>query len=246
MAACGRAVSVIDCESSCVTKGTIMNIVAINGSPHGAKGTTGLMLSEAARSAQAAGAEVTTLVVSDCQVNPCRACDVCHRTGTCPIDDDFGRFKDALLAADGIILASPNYLSSVSAQLKAVMDRCCGPLHCNALRGKYAAAVVTSGGGGQEQVEEYILGFLRNMGCWTVGGAGATAAALAAAATRPAALEAAARLGAELTQAISSRATYPEQEAQRSAFAQRMKQLVMARSDEWTYEADYWQSQEPS
>lgn len=219
-----------------------MNIVAINGSPHGAKGTTGLLLSEAATSARAAGAAVTTLVVSDYQVNPCRACDVCHRTGTCSINDDFHRFKDALLAADGIILASPNYLSSVSAQLKAVMDRCCGLLHCQALRGKHSAAVVSSGGGGHEQVQEYILGFLRNMGSWTVGEAGATAATLADPATRPAALAAAAELGAELVRAISSGATCPEQQAQQSAFAQRMKQLVRARGDDWTYEADYWRS----
>ena len=77
------------------------------------------MLSEVTRSAHGAGAEVTTLVVSDYQVDPCRACDVCHRTGTCAIKDDSTRFKEALLAADEIILASPNYLSSVSAQLKA-------------------------------------------------------------------------------------------------------------------------------
>jgi len=225
-------------------KGKTMNILAINGSPHGATGTTGLLLSEATKSAQATGAKVTTMVVSDYQVNPCRACDVCHRTGTCAIKDDFHLFKDAFLAADGIILASPNYLSSVSAQLKAVMDRCCGLLHCHALRGKYSAAIVTSGGGGEEQVQEYIMGFMRNMGSWTVGGSGATAATLANPATRPAALQAAAKLGAELVQTISSDTTYPEQQAQQSAFAQRMKQLVNLRKDEWSYEADYWQSQD--
>ncbi|HUU22835.1 MAG TPA: flavodoxin family protein [Phycisphaerae bacterium] len=223
-----------------------MDIVAINGSPHGPKGTTGSLLSEAAKAAEAAGATVATLVVSDYQVNPCRACDVCHRTGSCPIDDDFHRFKDALLAADGIILASPNYLSSVSAQLKAVMDRCCGLLHCQVLRDKHAAAIVTSGGGGEEQVQEYVLGFLRNMGCWTVGAAGAPAGMLADPATRPAALQAAAKLGADLVEAISAGATYPEQQAQRSAFAQRMRQLVIARGDEWTYEADYWRSRNGS
>jgi hypothetical protein len=93
-------------------------------------------------------------------------------------------------------------------------------------------------------VQEYVLGFLRNMGTWTVGGAGATAATLAKAATRPAALQAAAKLGAELVQAISSGTTYPQQQAQQSASAQRMKQLVSARSDEWTYEADYWRSRD--
>jgi multimeric flavodoxin WrbA len=225
-----------------VKKGKTMNIVAINGSPHGAKGTTGLLLAETTKAAEAAGANVATLVVSDYQVNPCRACDMCHKTGTCAIHDDFARFREPLLSADGIILASPNYLSSVSAQLKAVMDRCCGLLHCQALRGKYSAAIVTSGGGGQDQVQEYMLGFLRNMGSWTVGGAGVDAAALANQTTRPAALQAGAKLGTELALAISSGATYPEQKAQQSAFAQRMKQLVTSRSDEWIYEADYWRS----
>jgi hypothetical protein len=83
---------------------------------------------------------------------------------------------------------------------------------------------------------------MRNMGCCTVGGAGATAATLADPATRPAALGAAAKPGAELVRAISSGTTYPEQQAQRSASAERMKQLVSARSHEWTYEADYWRS----
>ena len=209
-----------------------MNILAINGSPHGAKGTTGLLLSEATKAARAAGAKVTTLVVSDYEVKPCRACDGCHKTGACPIRDDFPRFKEGLLAADGII----------SAQLKALMDRCCGLLHCLALRDKYSAAVVTSGGGGEEEVLEYILSFLRIMGSWTVGGAGAAAMTLSSSATRPAALQTAGKLGADLVQAILSGTTYPEQQAQQSAFAQRMKQLVSSHSDEWTYEADYWRS----
>jgi hypothetical protein len=91
-------------------------------------------------------------------------------------------------------------------------------------------------------VQEYILGFLRSMGSWTVGSAGATAATLSNPATRPAALQAAAKLGAELVRAVSSGTTYPEQQAQQSAFAQRMKQVVSARGDEWPYEANYWRS----
>ncbi len=59
------------------------------------------------------------------------------------------------------------------------------------------------------------------MGSWTVGGAGTAAATLANPTTRPAPLQAAEKLGAKLLRAISSGTTYPEQQAQQSAFAQR-------------------------
>jgi len=219
-----------------------MNVVAINGSPHGMKGTTGLLLSAVIKSARAAGATVTTLLLADYNVGPCRACDACHKAGACPIKDDFARFRAPMVAADGVILASPNYISSVSAQMKALMDRCCGLLHCQAFKGKYSAAVVTSGGSESKEVEDYILGFLRAMGSWTVGGVGASAAALLNPAARPKALEAAAELGSGLTQAIASRKTYAEQVPEQSAFAERMKQLVRSRKDQWVYEYEYWNS----
>jgi len=63
--------------------------------------------------------------------------------------------------------------------MKALLDRCCGPLHCNAWDGKYGVAVVTSGRGGHEQVGCYLLRFLRSMGCWTVGSVGAESFRLA-------------------------------------------------------------------
>ena len=219
-----------------------MNILAINGSPHGEKGTTGMLLAEVVREAQAAGASVTTLNVVDNKVGPCLACDSCHKTGRCPVEDDFPCFRDALLLADGVILASPNYLVSVTAQLKAVMDRCCGLLHCLALKNKYSVAVVTSGGGGCKEVEDYMLAFLRHMGSWTVGSTGATAAMLQSPPERARALEAAGGLGKTLVQAIRQRRTYPDQLADQNAFAQRMKQLVEFRKDLWAYEYEYWKS----
>jgi multimeric flavodoxin WrbA len=218
-----------------------MNILAINGSPHGINGATGMLLSEVVKSAQAAGAAVTTLVISQYTLGPCRACDACHKTGVCAIKDDFPTFRDALLAADGIILASPNYITSVSAQLKALMDRCCGLLHCLALQGKHAAAVVTSGGDESEQVEQYLLRYLRCLGSWTVGSVGASARELFPAASSKVP-QAAAGLGATLVEAIASGKTYPQQVQEQAAFAQRMKQLVAYRKDEWPFEYEYWKS----
>jgi multimeric flavodoxin WrbA len=219
-----------------------MNIVAILGSPHGMKGNTGTLLAEVIRGAEQAGAKVDTHPLADLDVRPCRACDACHKTGQCSIRDDHPKLKAAIEAADGIVLASPNYLVSVSAQMKAMMDRLCGPLHCQAYDGKYGAAVVTSGGGGSEEVERYLLRFLHTLGCWTVGSVGADRSQLTDPATRSACFAAAADLGRRLVEAIQEKATFPDQLAERSAFAARMHGLVTAMKDAWPFEYQYWKS----
>ena len=219
-----------------------MNIVAILGSPHGMKGTTGALLAGVTSSAKAAGADVKTFLLSKMTVKPCHACDACHRTGECSIKDDFNTLKTTMLAADGIILASPNYITSVSAQMKAVFDRCCGPLHCQAMQGKHGAAVVTSGGAESVVVEKYMVGFLQSMGCWTVGSVGGEARQIMEEKAREPKLKAAAALGARLVEAIRDKKTYPSQVAVQRAFYQRMKMLVTMRKDDWAYEYKYWKS----
>jgi multimeric flavodoxin WrbA len=218
-----------------------MNVVALIGSPHGMQGNTGQLLQHVVQSIEAGGAAANVLCVADMNVAACRDCGVCHKTGTCAIDDDFKTIKDALLSADGVVLASPNYVLSVTAQMKLVLDRCCEMIHHLPLEGKYGAAVVTSGGGGEE-VENYVVRFLQIMGCWTVGSVGATAAQLADGAMRKQKAGEARGLGARLLQAIGNKDTFPEQETIHREFFQRMKQLVIARKEQWPFEYEYWRS----
>jgi multimeric flavodoxin WrbA len=219
-----------------------MKIAAILGSPHGVKGPTGMLLNEVVSSARKQGAEVDVFSLTEYEVKPCRACDVCHRTGVCSIKDDFPKLRDAMASADGIILASPNYIFSVSAQLKAVLDRCCGPLHCQLFADKHAAAVVSSGGAGHEEVQEYMLRFLQSTGCWTVGSVGAAAFELSNEALRSQHLKAASELGASLCRAIAAKESYPQQQHRRGAFFERMKQLMTARKAEWPFEYEHWKA----
>jgi multimeric flavodoxin WrbA len=218
-----------------------MKILAVIGSPNGMKGSTGRLLSAVLQGARSTGAEIETCSLADLKVHPCGACGSCHRTGKCPIPDDLQSIEAAALGAEGIVLASPNYIFSVTAQMKAFLDRSCGPLHCQAWEGKYGAAVVTSGGGGGEEVEAYLLRFLRAMGCRTVGSIGALGRQLqgdsADQVTR-----AAAALGANLVASIRSARKFPEQSAERQAFVERMRQLVTMQKDIWPYEYEYWKS----
>ncbi|MDH4028717.1 MAG: NAD(P)H-dependent oxidoreductase, partial [Nitrospirota bacterium] len=48
----------------------------------------------------------------------------CEETGACIFHDDMDRIYDAVRAADRIILASPIFFFSLSAQAKLVIDRC--------------------------------------------------------------------------------------------------------------------------
>ena len=101
-----------------------MKILAIIGSPRGMQGNTGRLLEEVIAGVDAAGGEIEILALKSLNVKPCVACDVCHKTGICNIEDDYEIIKNKLLACDGFILASPNYIWSVTAQMKALFDRC--------------------------------------------------------------------------------------------------------------------------
>jgi len=219
-----------------------MKIVAVMGSPRGMDGNTGQLLKPVLDAAAAGGAEVKTFLLSDMDVRPCRACDCCHRSGKCRVDDDYERVRRAIEGADGLVLASPNYVFSVTAQMKAFMDRSCGALHLVAFEGKYGAAVVTSGGPESAEVEAYLLRFLRHLGVWTVGSVGAGGWQLADPATRESLVEKAAGLGARLAEGIRRQAIFPEQQPERRAFFDRMKALVTLHKDEWAFEYDFWKS----
>jgi multimeric flavodoxin WrbA len=219
-----------------------MKVVAVIGSPHGMEGNTGQLLQPLLDAVKRAGGETKVFLLSEMEVQPCRACDCCHRVGTCRVDDDFEMIRRTVGSADGLVLASPNYIFSVPAQMKAFLDRCCGPLHLQAFEGKYGAAVVTSGGAESIEVERYLLRFLRSLGLWTVGSVGASGWELSDVATRTALADKAADLGAALADAIRGKQVYPQQEPERRAFFDRMKSLVTMRQDEWVFEYEFWKS----
>jgi multimeric flavodoxin WrbA len=219
-----------------------MKLVAIIGSPRGMKGNTGRMLGALLDAARLEGAETTTFALAELDVQPCKACEACHKVGACVIKDDYETIKAAMLEADGIIIASPNYIYSVSAQTKAFLDRCSCAIHCQMLEGRYGAAVVTSGGGDCEEVENYILRVLRALGCWAVGSVGTEAWRLGDEAHWSEPFARAATLGRELVAAIRERRTYGEQVEERRSVFERMKDLVTRMKDSWRYEYEYWKA----
>lgn len=218
-----------------------MNIVCIIGSPHGLEGNTFRLTRSVLDGARREGGEVRLALLGDGAVLPCRGCDVCHRLGDCPQEDDFAGLIEAIEAADGVILASPNYIGSVSAQMKAFFDRCGGAIHCLAFDGKYGISVVTSGAGDDQPIVDYLNRFLLMTGIRPVGGVHAAMAVQSADSFSAEVRQAAESLGEELVVAWREGRTNPQMEREMATFRDRMRQLVVWKRDEWPYEYSYWQ-----
>lgn len=217
-----------------------MQILAIIGSPRGMQGNTGRLLEEVLAGAAAAGAAIEVVNLGALRLQPCVACDSCHVTGCCPLPDGFEALKSKLLSCNGFVLASPNYIFSVSAQMKTLFDRLNGLVHCLALEGKYGAVVETSGGGEDAEVLAYLERFVNILGALSVGGIGSPMAGARIFPEQEVLFARARVLGSELCRCIREKQHFPEQERHINAFRQRMAGLVEY-MPHWVYEHDYWQ-----
>jgi multimeric flavodoxin WrbA len=217
-----------------------MKIISLIGSYHGLKGSTAKLLEKVVQGAETLGATNENIVLKGDSVLPCMGCDHCHRKGVCIQKDEFESIKEKIHAADGLILASPNYIFSVSAQLKAFMDRCCGIVHCLGFEGKYGASVVTSGGGDEPPIADYMNHFLITAGIVPVGGVWATMGAISGDELPSEIREKAFDLGRELVTAWKSKSRPSEVAETMNAFRSRMETLMRYREKEWPYEYEYW------
>ena len=100
-------------------------VVIINGSPR--KLGNSALLADALKHGIAEAlpdeTQVDTFSPSTHEIVPCIGCERCCKTGECVHNDDMDALVDALEIADALIWISPLYFGTVSAQLKAIIDR---------------------------------------------------------------------------------------------------------------------------
>ncbi len=147
-----------------------MRILGIVGSPR-KNGNTEILMREALRMARDAGCETETFLMSEKQVAPCDACGTCFEVGSCVVQDDMQELYDMMERADGIIIGSPVYFGSVSAQTKAIMDRMFALLARRALKDKIAGALVVTRRVGAIQARSLLYTFCIAQGMIVAGGA---------------------------------------------------------------------------
>ena len=97
-------------------------VLILSGSPRKG-GNSDTLCDEFMKGAIEAGNEVEKVFVAGKNIGYCKACYACKDTGVCVIKDDMAEVLQKMLDADVIVLSSPVYFYSISAQLKAVIDR---------------------------------------------------------------------------------------------------------------------------
>lgn len=97
-------------------------VLGISGSPRRG-GNTELLLSKALEGAQNKGAEVKKIILNELEFSPCQECENIKKDGTCIVKDDMQTVYPEIKEAGGIIIASPIFFGSVSAQTKMFIDR---------------------------------------------------------------------------------------------------------------------------
>jgi arsenate reductase (thioredoxin) len=101
-----------------------MLVLGFQGSPR-KKGNTAFLLTNFMQAIEKLGAQTRIIEVTQKNIIPCKEYVVCERKGYCPIDDDVKtEIYPLIRQAEVVVLATPIFFFNMSAQLKALVDRC--------------------------------------------------------------------------------------------------------------------------
>ena len=101
-----------------------MLVLGLQGSPR-KKGNSNYLMQLFLERARQRGARTQVVDTAHRKISPCREIGVCETDGYCPIKDDMlFEVYGLLRKADIVVTATPVFFYNMSAQLKAMIDRC--------------------------------------------------------------------------------------------------------------------------
>jgi len=101
--------------------------------------------------AESRGAIIESIYLNGLNIKPCQGCYACQEENSkgCAVDDDMQGIYPKITEADALIIASPVYWFTMSAQTKIFMDRCIATYNedpeKSQLHGKKIAIAMTFG-----------------------------------------------------------------------------------------------------
>ncbi len=104
-----------------------MKIVGISCSPRAGQTTCKAMRATLASAREVgSGVETELIELAGKTIGPCTACGICKQGLICGWDDDFGDLIPVLSdpLVGGIVIGTPVYFGGMTAQCKALLDRC--------------------------------------------------------------------------------------------------------------------------
>lgn len=217
-----------------------LRVIALNGSPHEGIGNTSRMIDMIKAGLAAEGIDLTEISLARKKIEFCIGCAACLEKGRCWRNDDHGAIMAELLAADGIILASPVYFSHVTAQMKAFIDRSLAFGHKPRTTWKPGLAVSVSAGKGEVATATYLARTLHAYGAFPVGSLTAIAPTPGQFLGRQAVEGRALDLARDLARAIKEKRQYPVTEESLS-FYLFMRDLVVRQKEFMGDDYRHWE-----
>ncbi len=103
----------------------MINLLKIKGSPR-PESNSFFILDKIAKgiSNSVSDIKIKTIEVNKLKISPCQSCFECNKNGHCIINDDMQDLYEEFDKADIILLSTPVFFNGISAQLKAMIDRC--------------------------------------------------------------------------------------------------------------------------
>lgn len=98
------------------------SILVLSASPR-KNGNSDLLCHRFIEGAQEAGHEAELISLYDRNIEFCRACYACFRTGKCVLKDDMAEILEKMQAADVLVIATPTYFLTMNGKLKTAIDR---------------------------------------------------------------------------------------------------------------------------
>jgi multimeric flavodoxin WrbA len=140
-----------------------MKVVAIGGSPR-PKGYTNYLLDQALAELTSLGVDTEKIVLNNHKIGACQAHSDCASFQECKIKDDAAWIMDKLCQADGVILASPVYFGSITAQMKTFLDRTFFLfMHGGKMNAKCAGLIAIAGRAGADETLAELNKFVRRV-----------------------------------------------------------------------------------
>ncbi len=100
-----------------------MRVLGISGSPV-KNGNVDLLIRGVLKGAESKGARTEIIYLDELDISPCKSCGKNPEPEFCIIKDDMDKIYSRLKSSNVLVLGSPIYFDTVSAQMKLFLDRC--------------------------------------------------------------------------------------------------------------------------
>lgn len=139
-------------------------VLVLSSSPR-KHGNSDLLCDQFVMGAQEAGLQAEKVFLKDKTINYCSGCGNCFNKRSCSQKDEMAEILEKMVAADVIVMATPVYFYTMSAQIKTLIDRTCA--RYTEIRNKEFYFIVTAADSSKPAMERTLEGFRGFTSCLT-------------------------------------------------------------------------------